>query len=431
MIVLVGESHRTTADNDDVVSIGGEQDDMEELAAFNSRTHGGIGGDENSQETANEPSLTKISQMAEPVSVETKAEPTISAEPSATQKSNKPSKTSLVQPPLKHALPPKPITASVPMRTRNQAHPDIVGASAMSEARRAPERDRDRGEGRRRSNASRPAVAEVLPPDWEIRYSTSGDKLPYYYNTRTGVTQWERPSTIGKKSPIGTRHSDESRDSQADDRARGTSPYEIRPTREAETSDIRVSNRSTSPVLTHSDRHYRPTNNAENLGSRGSYRGRRDPSPDPLKHNNDHREPMDSQRVSRTDKDESGRRFEDVQPHRENFMETPYDAKPARDSSRVNPISERESRRDARPVQDSRNRAHRHDTYEPSRSMEQQPRPSSPTTGVNNMSLSHRSTFPHRISLWFLRFWSTTMSTSICTSIELRPWTCILRDTYL
>ncbi|KAI8052976.1 peptidyl-prolyl cis-trans isomerase pin1 [Syncephalis plumigaleata] len=37
-----------------------------------------------------------------------------------------------------------------------------------------------------------------LPPHWEVRQSTSFN-LPYYYNTRTKESRWERPQSEGQQ----------------------------------------------------------------------------------------------------------------------------------------------------------------------------------------------------------------------------------------
>lgn len=46
----------------------------------------------------------------------------------------------------------------------------------------------------------------MLPAGWQVKYSKSQNNRPYYFNSSTGVTQWEAPvASEGSAAPSGNK----------------------------------------------------------------------------------------------------------------------------------------------------------------------------------------------------------------------------------
>lgn len=253
---------RNSDDADDVVSLGGEEDDMQELAAFQSRTQ--QEAIEDSHNTAPLGS-TKPSQResSNPPSERQRSSKTYRSQyvddtPRLTRNSPRSSRREL---PVIPGLPPKPTVA--PPNFPPSRSP-IMGASTMAKAPRLTDKERRRANGSP-DKIGHPNSDEYgpLPPDWEVRLSRSAQSQIYYFNTRTELSQWTRPASSGKPmSPRGRspRVSDRDRGrttpSPTYPRGRnGRHPSPIPPHRERdmETRGRRPRRSSVSPTPSRSD----------------------------------------------------------------------------------------------------------------------------------------------------------------------------------
>lgn len=184
-------------DDEDAVSLGGDEDDMHVFYAYQSRSHN---------------DAPKSVEQAKPQSNrQTQASPRSS--PQAPAK-------------LTHALPPKPIVTGSAFSLNSS---QILEASAM--ARRTE---------RRQSGSGKPvsAAEEPLPPDWEARNPRSGGGDPYYYNVKTHASTWTRPGS----------------DRNGWSPERNRSPASERPG----PRPIRGEPQNSSDGMSFDDRHYRP-----------------------------------------------------------------------------------------------------------------------------------------------------------------------------
>ncbi|KAI5117751.1 hypothetical protein M0805_000595 [Coniferiporia weirii] len=266
-------------DGDDVVSIGGEEDDMKELAAFQSRSLRDNGNDDSPTATARPLSVQsgKVTPRRDSGDARFPPEPSPPGNKSpydasaARRNSHRRSRSQSrsLKAPLTHALPPKPVVATPSYRARTQSNPGFMSASVMSSSRRTQDKD---GSRRRANGSSKPHASDTLPPDWVIRHSTGkGGETgeTYYYNVRTDISQWERPlfddDRNGKASPLIPRDIERTdyRESHPDSKTtRSHSSGDVRSERRVvdQTSRGRDQPRPASPVhdLSYSDRHYRP-----------------------------------------------------------------------------------------------------------------------------------------------------------------------------
>ncbi|THH07551.1 hypothetical protein EW145_g3305 [Phellinidium pouzarii] len=301
--------YRTTnmGDGDDVVSIGGEEDDMMELAAFHSRSLRDNGNEDSPDDVARPlsaesgkatPRLDDSRPQLEQKSPGTKSLYDSSATRGASHRRSQSQSRSL-KAPLMHALPPKPAVAPAPSyRDRTQSNPGFIAASVMSSSRRVQEKDDSR---RRTNGTSKLPASDVLPSHWVIRHSTGkgGEKGEiYYYNIRTDVSQWERPSDddhIGKTSPPNSRETDrlEFPDNHLDSKmARNRSSGDVRSDRQSDSQLTKGRDRPTSPAhdLSYDDRHYRPANGGGTSPSRTVQRSRLESPPINVQNQNHHRD---------------------------------------------------------------------------------------------------------------------------------------------
>lgn len=255
-----------TGDHDDVVSIGGEDDDMQELAAFQSLTQ-----EDSENEASPFPASMLLPLQAETVLPPRREEapdspPSMPASPSrkaqrrpspSTRPSTQNHKQVQSRPlkaPLTHALPAKPMFEAPSFLSRTQPSSNAMSASVMSD-RRGQEKESTR---KLANGSSRTAPSEPLPSGWEIRYSSSkGDQAgePYYYDFINHVSQWERPTLNddrGKGPAPRARELDRSgrEDSRPDSRlARGQSMSDLRSARRADGPLAKGRNRSRSASL--------------------------------------------------------------------------------------------------------------------------------------------------------------------------------------
>ena len=190
--------------------------------------------------------------------------------------------TSPLKAPLTHALPPKPAVHTIPPR------PSLVDTSARASSMRGKEKERRRSNG-----SSKPVVSDEfgpLPPDWEVRRprnATSEDQV-YYFNSRTEVSQWIRPTfkQSGKTSPSRSPNDEDDQEftgfrAGRQEERDHASPDETRSERRHDS--YRPSDRDDPPSrevsvsLSYNDRHYRPSETSDRMTSRGL--DQRDASP--------------------------------------------------------------------------------------------------------------------------------------------------------
>jgi hypothetical protein len=159
---------------------------------------------------------------------------------------------------ITHALPPKPVVSHVPFV--QPFDPSIIEATAMS--RRTDSRDK-KANGKPTSPGDC-SSSEPLPPDWDVRQSRNTSRGVYYYNTKTHVSTWTRPSIT--KAPSTDREKGRDKDrSQVIQESHGRSTHydDTGPVRSPEepttfSRSAQLDLESPSKELTYDDRHYRP-----------------------------------------------------------------------------------------------------------------------------------------------------------------------------
>jgi len=219
----IGETRRhADEDCDDTVSLGGDEDDLGVVYAYQSRSY---------QEKS------KSSEIPRHHNRDHYRE---SSHSSARQPSHLSSPHSSHQyAKLTHALPAKPVIVNPSVAV---AQSQLLEASSMINGR-----DHDR------RNSIKKPVVESLPPDWEIRHPRSGGSEVYYYNTKTHESTWVQPTLVPSK---GSRERNE--------RANGTSHQSTGGSRARSPSNDHVSplKTRTEPLppedMSFDDRHYRP-----------------------------------------------------------------------------------------------------------------------------------------------------------------------------
>jgi hypothetical protein len=219
----IGEPrYHADEDCDDTVSLGGDEDDLGVVYAYQSRSH---------QE---KPKSSEISRHRD------RDHHRESSHSSARQSSHfSPSHSSHLHAKLTHALPAKPVIAK-PSATVAQSQ--LLEASSMLN-----------GRGRDRRNSIKGPVGESLPPDWEVRHPRGGGTEVYYYNTKTHESTWVFPTLSPSK---GSRERDEG--------VNGTSHQSIEGSRaRSPVNDLPSSPKNRPEPLppqnmSFDDRHYRP-----------------------------------------------------------------------------------------------------------------------------------------------------------------------------
>ena len=140
---------------------------------------------------------------------------------------------------LTHALPAKPAIANPSLAvTQSQ----LLEASSMIN-----------GRGRDRRNSLKKTAGEPLPPDWEARHPRSGGSDVYYYNTKTHESTWERPTLVASKPSRERNERADCTSHQSAEGARARSP------RNGHASPPKNRPEPLPPQdLSFDDRHYRP-----------------------------------------------------------------------------------------------------------------------------------------------------------------------------
>jgi WW domain len=200
---------------------------------------------------------------------------------------------------LTHALPPKPVVANVPYL--HPSHPSIVEATAMSTRRSESLKNKSNGPssttasttGTKSNGADAP-----LPAGWEARNPRSGGLKVYYYNSQTQQSTWDRPVSSSNATPSlkesrgrSTRrrrersHSAGGRPSSPSKSDQPTPQEHSRSSRAQPNvqgdSDITDPQQPSlqSSELSFEDRHYRPQETHDNVGTADNRQGDRHDDP--------------------------------------------------------------------------------------------------------------------------------------------------------
>ena len=222
----IGEPrHHVDEDCDDTVSLGGDEDDLGVVYAYQYRSY---------QEKSKYPEISRHHHR------DHYRESSHSSARQPSQSYLSPPHSSHQYAKLTHALPAKPVIANPTVAV---AQSQLLEASSMVN-----------GRGRDRRNSIKKSAGEPLPPDWEVRHPRSGGPDAYYYNTRTHESTWDRPTPT---PPKGSRERHEG--------ANGTPHQSVGGSRARSPSEDHASplkNRSEPPPpedMSFEDRHYRPT----------------------------------------------------------------------------------------------------------------------------------------------------------------------------
>lgn len=227
----MGEPHyNVDGDCDDTVSLGGDEDDLGVVYAYQSISH---------QEKL------KSSEVPRHRDRDHHRE---SSHSGARQTSHlSPSHSSHQHAKLTHALPAKPAIANSSMAVIQS---QLLEASSMIN-----------GHDRERRNSLKKPVGEPLPPDWEVRNPRSGGSEVYYYNTKTHESTWVRPILAPPKGSLEWDEPAECTSYQSAEGARARSP------RNGHTSPPKGRAEPLLPQdMSFDDRHYRPMEGPKSSG---------------------------------------------------------------------------------------------------------------------------------------------------------------------
>ena len=220
----IGEPrHHADEDCDDTVSLGGDEEDLGVVYAYQfrsyqeksksfeiSRHHNRDHYRESSHSSARQPSQSHLSS------------------PHSSHQYAK----------LTHALPAKPVIANPSVAV---AQSQLLEASSMVN-------------GRDRRNSIKKPVVEALPPDWETRHPRSGGSEVYYYNTKTHESTWVRPILAPPKGSQENNEGTNGASHQSTGGSRAKSPSN------EHASPLKNRSEPLAPEnMSFEDRHYRPT----------------------------------------------------------------------------------------------------------------------------------------------------------------------------
>lgn len=228
-------------DAEDAVSLGGDEDDGQDFAAYQS------GSAQDAEVTHSE--FTDHHDRFEASSQQSRSEREPSrATASPHHHSRRSQSSSFGQ--LKHALPPKPVlVAPEYARTAAPQMSTLAGPMVLSQRR---------SNGHTKGDSDSLDAAELLPPDWEVRRPRNGGQDVYYYNVKTHESTWARPgaATGGGFSPLKDREQPSARS------PRSTAPDHSTPSQTSDRNSSgrgrRQKRRASPDALTFGDRHYRP-----------------------------------------------------------------------------------------------------------------------------------------------------------------------------
>ncbi|CCL98037.1 uncharacterized protein FIBRA_00031 [Fibroporia radiculosa] len=243
---------RDPEDAEDAVSLGGDDDDMQDFYAYQTADQ-----DSSAKSQHKPPSGQHLHQNrrdhqqdfsgGSPNKIPTHSQGSTSPSLQRAQSLGK----------LIHALPPKPVVAVAPFIHTSPTQTSTLASSMVQRDRRP------NGHGKAGSTGN----SDALPPDWEIRYPRDGAAEQYYYNVKTHESTWTRPGSVSRKSSPskdrenGSVHVRESRspgpsEAQAPARVRAHSiegHATVHPNRKDPKEAM-----SLAEQLSYKDRHYRP-----------------------------------------------------------------------------------------------------------------------------------------------------------------------------
>lgn len=240
-------------DAEDAVSLGGDDDDLHEFSAYQSRPVHDAEQFSHSR-SSRPPSTPQRQQTPPPKHRERSGSPHKSSRRNDSPSLIRSQPLSMAK--LTHALPPKPVLATASI-ARSPPLASTLASSMIQRERRL--------NGQSRGKSVSVEASDGLPPDWEIRYPRNGGREAYYYNVRTHESTWTRPQdVVHVASPA-----KDSRDSRARSLSRsvddGAHSQGL-----PRTALHKDSKRRTSPApvvtteLTYEDRHYRPGDSTVN-----------------------------------------------------------------------------------------------------------------------------------------------------------------------
>ncbi|CAL1708504.1 unnamed protein product [Somion occarium] len=252
-------------DAEDAVSLGGDDDDLQDFSAYQSRPERDVEKIQPlSSKRVSTPQPQQNSQNKRDLQREHSGSTQISSRQAESPQLGRSQSLSMTK--LTHALPPKPVLV-VPDVVPSPPHASTLASSMVH-------RDR-RSNGLGRGKSASVEAGDRLPADWEIRHPRGGGREAYYYNVKTHESTWTRPDGTGRVSPT------KDRDSVArsplrgvDDGTRSQGLARVAPRKEPK--------RQVSPApnldgLSYEDRHYRPgdSSNSMNTGDRKEERAPR------------------------------------------------------------------------------------------------------------------------------------------------------------
>ena len=259
------DNWRDPEEAEDVVSLGGDEDDMQNFYAYKSSEEDASRG----QSSASKPTSQSGGQKRDQRDFS-------SHMPSSSQTSDSASTLRRSQSfgKMTHALPPKPVLVA-----STYIPPSPVQMSTLASAM-VPREKKANGHGK----SGRSLDGDILPPDWEVRYSRGDSREKYFYNVKTHESTWTQPGSVsaGGSSPSKGRDvvTTEAQDARSPRRGEfdESDPADLS---EKDTSSragrrtraLSPNNATTS--LSYEDRHYRPTD-ASNSGDHVAASGRRE-----------------------------------------------------------------------------------------------------------------------------------------------------------
>ena len=231
----IGEPrHHADEDCDDTVSLGGDEDDLGVVYAYQSRSY------QEKPKSSDIPRHHSRDHHRES-SHSSARQPSHLSSPHSSHQHGK----------LTHALPAKPVIANPSVAV---AQSQLLEASSMVN-----------GRDRERRNSIKKPGGEPLPPDWEVRHPRSGGSEVYYYNIKTHESTWVRPTLAPPKSSPERNERANGTPRQSTGGSRARSPSNDHP------STLKSSTEPLPPEdMSFDDRHYRPTE-APASSNRGEY----------------------------------------------------------------------------------------------------------------------------------------------------------------
>ncbi|OBZ78274.1 hypothetical protein A0H81_02678 [Grifola frondosa] len=174
------DAWRDPEDAEDAVSLGGDDDDMQEFYAYQSAEQDSKGQvppskSSSSSQLQHSHSSKREHQRQNSTTSQKQTPQSKSSESPALRQSQSFTK-------LTHALPPKPVVSVAPFVHPLPAQTSTLASSMVQRERRS-------------NGHSVSADGDLLPPDWEMRQPRGSETKDvfYYYNIKTHESTWNRP----------------------------------------------------------------------------------------------------------------------------------------------------------------------------------------------------------------------------------------------